>query len=329
MSGMFAGVDLGGTKIACGLADAAGHIVRTETIPTQSHEGPDAVLARMAQLVADLCGGDKLEALGVGVPGLVDLETGTTRFLPNLPTQWRGVPAAATLRGRLGCPVLLMNDCRTATLGELRYGLGRGVRDMALFMLGTGIGGGLVIDRRLRLGPLGAAGEIGHQTILPDGPLCGCGNRGCLEALASGPAIAGEGVRLLRAGLAPRLHEIVRGNADLVSPATMGEAARAGDGTVRDAIDRAASYLAIGVANIVTAFHPELVVLGGGVAGLGDLMLETVRRGVKERVGMFPTDGVRVELSTLGDSAGILGAIALAMSARRGQARRDAAGTAE
>jgi glucokinase len=200
---------------------------------------------------------------------------------------------------------------------------------MALFMLGTGIGGGLVIDRRLRLGPLGAAGGIGHQTILPDGPLCGCGNRGCLEALASGPAIAGEGVRLLRAGLAPRLHEIVRGNADLVSPATMGEAARAGDGTVRDAIDRAASYLAIGVANIVTAFHPELVVLGGGVAGLGDLMLETVRRGVKERVGMFPTDGVRVELSTLGDSAGILGAIALAMSARRGQARRDAAGTAE
>jgi glucokinase len=316
---MFAGVDLGGTKIACALADAGGRIVRKETIPTQSHEGPDAVLARMAQLVADLSSGAPLEALGVGVPGLVDLETGTTLFFPNLPTQWRGVPAAATLRGRLGCPVLLMNDCRVATLGELHFGLGRGVRDMVLFMLGTGIGGGLVIDGKLRLGPLGAAGEIGHQTILPYGPLCGCGNRGCLEALASGPAIAGEGVRLLRGGLAPMLHEIVRGSADLVSPATMGEAARAGDAAVRDAIDRAASYLAIGVANVVTAFHPELVVLGGGVAGLGDLMLETVRRGVKERVGMFPTGGVRVELSALGDRAGIQGAVALAMSGRGGR----------
>ncbi|HXQ79859.1 MAG TPA: ROK family protein [Opitutaceae bacterium] len=318
MSGMYAGVDLGGTKIACALADASGRILRTEAMPTQSHEGPAAVLARMAQLVADLAGGSPLEALGVGVPGLVDLETGTTLFLPNLPTQWRDVPVAATLSKRLGCPVLLLNDCRTATLGELHYGLGRGVRDMALFMLGTGIGGGIVIDRKLRLGPLGAAGEVGHQTILPDGPLCGCGNRGCLEALASGPAIAGEGVRLLRAGLAPVLHEIVHGNADLVNPASMARAARAGDQAVGRAIDRAASFLAIGVANIVTAFHPQLVVLGGGVAGLGDLMLDTVRSGVAERVRMFPAAGVAVELSALGDRAGSHGAVALALHGRDG-----------
>jgi len=319
MSGMFAGVDMGGTKIACALADAAGRVVRTETIPTQSHEGPAAVLARMAQLVADLAGGASLEAVGVGVPGLVDLDAGTTIFLPNLPTQWRDVPAAASLRRRLGCPVYLLNDCRTATLGELHYGLGREVRDMALFMLGTGIGGGIVIDRKLRLGPLGAAGEVGHQTILPDGPLCGCGNRGCLEALASGPAITGEGVRLLRCGLAPLLHEIVHGNADLVSPATMAQAARGGDQAVRRAIDRAASFLAIGVANIVTSFHPQLVVLGGGVAGLGDLMLDTVRSGVAERVRMFPTGGVAVELSALGDKAGSHGAVALALRGRDGQ----------
>src|ERR1035438_6748289 len=115
---------------------------------------------------------------------------------PRTPTSARSRHTGSrspTARGRLGCPVLLMNDCRVATLGELHFGLGRGVRDMVLFMLGTGIGGGLVIDGKLRLGPLGAAGEIGHQTILPYGPLCGCGNRGCLEALASGPAIAGEG----------------------------------------------------------------------------------------------------------------------------------------
>jgi glucokinase len=319
MSGMYAGVDLGGTKIACATADAAGGILRMEAIPTQSHDGPEAVLARIAQLVADVSGGAPLRALGVGVPGLVDLETGATLFLPNMPTQWSNVPAAEILRARLGCPVFLMNDCRTATLGELHYGLGRDVRDMALFMLGTGIGGGLVIDRKLRLGPLGAAGEMGHQTILPDGPLCGCGNRGCLEALASGPAIAGEGVRLLRCGLAPRLHEIVHGSADLVNPATMAQAARAGDHAVRGAIDRAASYLAIGIANVVTTFHPQLVVLGGGVAGLGDLMLETVRSGLAERVRMFPAAGVAVELSTLGDRAGSHGAVALAMSRGGGQ----------
>jgi len=319
MSAMFAGADLGGTKIACAVADGAGRVVRMETIATNSHEGPDAVLARMAQLVADLSGGAPLEALGVGVPGLVDLGTGTTLFLPNLPTQWRDVPAASILRRRLGCPVSLLNDCRAATLGELHYGLGRGVRDMALFMLGTGIGGGIVIDRKLRLGPLGSAGEIGHQTILPDGPLCGCGNRGCLEALASGPAISGEGVRLLRGGQAPRLFEIVRGNADLVSPATMAQAARAGDQAVRAAIDRAASYLAVGVANVVTAFHPELVVLGGGVAAIGDLVLDAVRSGLAERVRMFPTGGVAVRLSELGDRAGIHGAVALAMAARDGR----------
>ena len=312
MSGMFAGVDLGGTKIACAVAEADGRIVRTQAVPTQSHEGPAAVLARIAQLVADVAQGARLQSLGVGVPGLVDLETGTTLFFPNLPTQWRGVPAAAALRERLGCPVLLLNDCRVAALGELHYGLGRDVRDMALFMLGTGIGGGLVIDRRLRLGPLGAAGEIGHQTVAPDGPLCGCGNRGCLEAVASGPAITGEGVRLLRGGMAPALHEIVGGDAGRVGPATMAQAARAGDAAVRAAIERAAGYLGIGVANTVTTLHPELVVLGGGVSALGDLILAPVRAALPARVGMFPVDGVRVELSELGERAGIHGAVALA-----------------
>ncbi len=311
----YAGVDLGGTNITCAIASQNGSILNTLSVPTASHEGPDAVLRRIGDLVGKLAAdaGVQLAALGMGVPGRVDLASGTTEFLPNLPTQWRGVPVAAKLGAAIGCPVFLLNDCRTATLGELCFGGGRNVRDMVLFMLGTGIGGGVVIDGKLRLGAMGSAGEVGHQTILPDGPLCGCGSRGCLETLASGPAITAEGVRLLRSGLAPKLHEIVNGNADDVNPKSMADAARNGDAAVRIAIERAAEFLGMGVANAITILHPQLVVIGGGVAALGDLLLDTVRAVVRRRVQMFPAETVSIEISTLADQAGLYGAIALAM----------------
>jgi glucokinase len=183
---------------------------------------------------------------------------------------------------------------------------------MAFFALGTGVGGGVAIDGRLHLGPLGAAGELGHQTILPDGPICGCGNRGCLETLASGPAIAAEGVRLLHTGLAPGLHALVDGDAGRITPKEMAAAAAAGDHNVREVILRAAEYLGIGVANVVVVLHPDLVVLGGGVAEMGDILLDRVREVLHRRVGMFPTDGVQIERSALGERAGLLGAVALA-----------------
>jgi glucokinase len=196
MTDIYASIDLGGTKIACVFATGDGKILAERTVPTHSHEGPPAVLARIAELVNEMAAtvGQHPSAAGMGVPGLADLAAGATRFLPNLPTQWRGVPVREVLAPQIGCPVYLLNDVRMATLGELTYGHGRTARTMIFFALGTGIGGGVVIEGRLRLGPLGAAGELGHQTIVPDGPTCGCGNRGCLETLASGPAIAAQGV---------------------------------------------------------------------------------------------------------------------------------------
>jgi glucokinase len=170
-----------------------------------------------------------------------------------------------------------------------------------------------VVDGRLRLGPLGAAGEFGHQTILPDGPLCSCGNHGCLEALAGGLAITAEGVRLLLAGIAPKLYELTGGRIEEVNPKSMAAAAAAGDEAIREAIVRAASYIGIGAANMVTALHPDLVVLGGGVAAIGALLLDTVRTTVRRRVRMFPVDNVSIENSVLGDKAGLYGGIALAM----------------
>jgi glucokinase len=316
MTPLFAGVDLGGTSIKAAVTTATGEIVAEDCIPTESHGGPVAVVERMAGLIERLLTrpGGILRGIGVGAPGLVDVASGVTKFLPNLPTQWRDVPVAAMLHERLGAPAKLLNDVRAATLGELRFGHGkhRPGLTMAFFSVGTGIGGGIVIEGKLRLGPLGAAGELGHQTILPDGPRCGCGNRGCLEALASGPAIAAEGVRLLKMGLVPNLHRAVEGDADRVTPREMLAAALAGDRLVQEALTRAGEWMGIAAANVVTVLHPDLIVIGGGVAELGETLLEPVRRTIRERVGMFPTDGVRVERSALGERAGILGCLALA-----------------
>ena len=312
---LYIGVDLGGTNLHAAIAGTDGRIVVERSVRTLSHEGPSGVLTRMAQLVDGLAEsiGQRPVACGVGVPGLLDLATGTTKFLPNLPTNWRDVPLRDMLASQIGCPVYLLNDVRTATLGELMFGRGRQANTMAFFAIGTGIGGGVVVDGKLRLGALGAAGELGHQIILPDGPRCGCGNRGCLETLASASAIAAEGVRLLLSGQSPKLHEIVGGDAGRVSTKTMAQAAREGDARVTEAIVRAAEYLGLGVANVVVTLHPDLVVLGGGAAAIGDLLFDTVQATVAGRIGMFPTDGVRIEPSLLGDTAGVVGAVALAI----------------
>ncbi len=315
MAKLYAGIDLGGTTLVGAIAGTDGHVVAERSVPTESHRGPQAVLDSAANLVNTLADsvGARVAAVGMGVPGLVDLRAGVTKFLPNLPTQWRDVAVREILSPQVGCDVFLLNDVRTATLGELTFGHGKQADTMLFFALGTGIGGGVVVNRTLRLGPLGAAGELGHQTILPVGPRCGCGNYGCLEALASAPAIAAEGVRLMLSGQAPKLQEIVNGDAGRVTTKEMAQAASQGDERVTEAITRAAEYLGIGVANAIVVLHPDLVVLGGGAAAMGELLFDPVRKTVAQRVHMFPVDDIRIEPSMLGDRAGVLGAVALAI----------------
>jgi glucokinase len=316
MNNIYASIDLGGTKIACAFATADGTILCQNQIPTLAHEGPEAVIKRIADLILEMAQqyGQSPVALGMGVPGLVDRRRGITMFLPNLPTQWREVPVREQLEPHIGCPVYLLNDVRTATLGELTYGHGQSAQTMAFFALGTGIGGGIAVGGKLHLGPLGAAGELGHQTIIPDGPLCGCGNRGCLETLASGPALTGQGVWLMLSGRAPNLYRIVDGDAAKITPKEMAQAAAIGDESVLNVLSTAATYVGIGVANVVTILHPDLIILGGSVANIGPILFATVQETVRKRVGMFPTDNVRILPSLLGDHAGILGGIALALN---------------
>ncbi|MCD0463421.1 ROK family protein [Roseiconus lacunae] len=315
----FVGIDLGGTSAKIAIADRAGHVMQQATVSTQADGRPTPVIESIRNQIRQLCDQaghpvEQLKGIGMGVPGLVDIVTGTTKFLPNLPTQWRDIEVAEQLADTFRCPVKLLNDVRTATLGELRFGYGRSTPEatFAFFSIGTGIGGGLVIDGKVHLGRLGAAGELGHQTIVPDGLRCGCGNRGCLETLASGPAITAEGIRLMLSGLAPKLRELTDGHCDRVNPETMAEAAD-DDTLVDEAIRRAAAFLGIGAANVVSMVHPDAIVLGGGVSLLGDRLINEVRNQIQTRVRMFPTDQIEVICSTLSADAGLRGAIALAI----------------
>jgi glucokinase len=309
-----AGIDLGGTKIAIVLGTETGRVLANAKIETRPDYGPGQAFRRIVDALRSLsveCD-RSFEAIGLGVPGLADPEAGVIRFLPNLPAEWNGFPAARFLSDQCGKPAYVLNDARLAALGEFHFGSGSASPNMLVVTLGTGIGGGLILEGKLRLGECAAAGEIGHQTILPDGAECGCGSFGCLETLINGPRLASIGAALAREGNAPRLVEIVSGKLESISPREMALAVERGDANVASAIEQCARYLGIGIANAVSITAVSEVVLCGGLAALGDLLLVPVKEEVAKRVRMFPADRVQVRLSDLGERVGALGALALA-----------------
>ncbi len=310
---LFVGVDLGGTNIKAGIVDIdAGKLLFHQSVPTLAREGHDAVMARMADLILaaiKAAGRDQSQVKGVGVsaPGVLDLEKGLVLFLPNLPGNWPKVPLQSTIVEKTGLPTFLLNDVRAITYGEWLYGAGRGVDTMACFAIGTGIGGGLVINGKLHLGIGGSGGELGHQTIDFNGPQCGCGNRGCLEAFASGPAIAAMGVKAVMQGRTTIIGELVDYDLNKITPELINNAAQQGDTVAKDIYDQAGTYIGVGVANVLVSVGPRKVVLAGGVASAGNLLLDPIRRTIRERVTIMPVDQVEVIIATLGSSAGVLG----------------------
>jgi glucokinase len=310
----YLGIDLGGSKIAAAVVDvSSGVLVGRKVVPTAAHEGPRAVLARIADLALDVCAAagvrpEHIGGLGVGVPGVFDLATGRTLFLPNLPTAWPGVPVGETLGRALGRPVWLINDARAFVLAEASFGAGRGARTVVGLTLGTGIGGGIALDGRLHLGIDGTAGEIGHMTIDPHGRPCGCGNHGCLETFASGPAIATLGIGAVVNGRTTRIGELAGYDLNRVTPETIMRAAEAGDEVAREILARAGAALGVGVANLVTILSPDRVILGGSVAQLGEWLFGPVREAVRERVRAVPVERVQILSAALGGDAGVIGA---------------------
>ena len=309
----YIGCDLGGTNLRAAIVDVeTGTVVHQLSIPTLAREGHEFVMRRMADLclqVIQSAGMSKEEigGIGIGVPGVLDLEQGETLFLPNLPGTWPHIPLQATIARLTGLPTALLNDVRSITNGEWLFGAGRGVDTLAVFAVGTGIGGGLVVNGQLHLGIGGTGGELGHITIDFNGPVCGCGNRGCLEAYASGPAISAMGLKAVTQGLTTRLGEMCEYDLNRITPALIAQAAREGDAIAMDIFERAGLYLGIAAANVCVAVGPRRIVIGGGVSQAGDLLLDPIRRTLHERVTVIPVAQVDVVLSQLGGNAGVIG----------------------
>jgi glucokinase len=309
----YLGCDLGGTNLRAAVVDVEnGEVLHQTSIPTLAREGHDAVMRRMADLFLQVIRSagmqkDDIGGIGIGVPGVLDLEKGETLFLPNLPGTWPHVPLGDTITHLTGLPTALLNDVRSITNGEWRFGAGRGVDTVAVFAIGTGIGGGMVINGQLHLGIGGTGGELGHTVIDFNGPRCGCGNIGCVEAFASGPAIAAMGMKAVSQGLTTNIGELCGYDLNRITPALIANAAESGDELAKEIYEKAGFYIGIAVANICSSIGPRRIIIGGGVAQAGALLLDPIRRTIRERVHIMPVEQVEVVPSLLGNNAGVIG----------------------
>ncbi|HBY95379.1 MAG TPA: hypothetical protein DEP84_15740 [Chloroflexi bacterium] len=303
-------VDFGGTHLRAALVDASGQVVEHVKRRTEATRGPEVVFTNLARAITDVAGKAPPETLlgvGVAAPGPVDQIRGTIHDPPNLPG-WGVVPLAQILSERADIPVALGNDANLAALGEHTFGAGVGYSEMIYLTISTGIGGGVITHDHLLLGQRGLAAELGHMLIVPDGPQCGCGLRGHLEALGSGPAIARRMAGLLRAGF-PSSVQAVDG---IIGTEQIVVAAREGDALSIRILEEAGTFIGMGIATLVHTFAPQRFVIGGGVSNAGDLLLEPMRQAANERVLEAYRGAYDIVLAALGDDAGLLGAAALA-----------------
>jgi glucokinase len=286
------GLDLGGTNIKWVVVERDAdewHVLDRGQVETPMPKGPEVVVPRLAAVGAEAIERSPgVTSVGVGVPGLYDPAAGATRFLVNFPGGWPGVPVAGPVGAALGLPTTLINDARAFGLAELRVGAAQGADSMIGLTLGTGIGGVIAIDGRVHLGHDGTGGELGHQTLEPDGPPCGCGNQGCLEAFARADRIAAA------CGTATAEAAMV--------------AARAGEPKAVAGLRSVARYLGIGIANMIVVVTPDVVVIGGGISAAFDLLRGPIEAELHERVYTTALDRVRVVPAELGTWAGAIGA---------------------
>ena len=306
------GLDVGGTKIAGAVVDPEGAIVARRLVPTESDE-PASITAAMVKVARELkAAAPAAGAVGVGAAGLVDVDRGVILGAPNL--AYRNVPVRDTLRDRLGIPAVVDNDANVAALAEAVHGAGRGAGDQIMVTVGTGIGGGIIIGGKIYRGHYGVGAELGHIVVDPDGPVCGCGNRGCWEGVASGNAIGRLARQRVEGGAGADLLAAVGGDLDAITGELVGESAVAGSAFARDVLAEIGRYLGIGLASIVNIFDPEVIVMGGGAAaGTGELLLAPARASMEAHVlGISWRTPVRVVPAVLGNDAGVVGAAQLA-----------------
>ena len=319
-----AGVDLGGTSIVVGLVpEGGGTPLAVQRRATEARRGPEAVVEDIGAMVADAVGAaaedgldGRVVGVGVGAPGPLDLKTGVVRVAPNL--GWRDYPLRSRIEARVDLPVSLDNDANCATYGEWWQGAARGYASVVGITVGTGIGGGLVLDGAVVHGASGAAGEIGHTTINVGGRRCACGNYGCLEAYASGPNIAARAREGLEAGAGSVLVDLVEGRLDRLTARTVYDALVLGDEYAREVMLETARFLGAGVANVVNLLNPEVVVVVGGVTQAGEHLLAPLRSEVRRRAFRAAANACRILPGALPETAGVVGAAGLFLQSRNG-----------
>jgi glucokinase-like ROK family protein len=314
--GYVVGIDFGATHLGLLLADLAAHILEETEVALDIQQGPKTSLAEADRLVREMLtkAGLSLKdvlAIGVGVPGPIVTEAGMVLAPPIMPG-WDRYPIRDSLEKLWGCPVLLNNDAELGALGEWAAGAGRGERNLAYIKVGTGIGAGLLLDGQIYRGVTGSAGEIGHLTIDENGPVCACGNQGCLEAIAGGRAIAQQAQEAVRKGQRTQLSSLP--SVDGITARDVAAAARRGDLLAQQILGRAGSYIGIAIAGLVNLFNPGMVIIGGGVAQTGDILLEPMRQAVQRRSLPAATRAVRITTAMLGRRSSSMGAVIQALT---------------
>lgn len=311
------GIDIGGTKLATVVADNTGHILNKVRRPTLAERGPEYALQLLFDMVhetIELAGLERttISAIGVSCGGPLDTETGIVYSPPNLPG-WDALPLKAKLASEFQIPVTIENDANASALAEYRFGGGRGYSAVLYMTMSTGIGGGIVLDGQVYHGANDSAGEVGHQILLPDGPPCGCGKRGCLEALCSGPAIARRAQAAVRneKTSATTLLDLAGGRVEDVRSEHVLEAARQGDVLGLQLVEETGYYMGWGIANLVNILNPDIVLLGTIAIAAGDLLLNPIRKTVSEFAMTRPAEAVKIAPAQLGEALGDLAAIAL------------------
>ena len=312
------GIDLGGTNIAAGAMPVDGtREIAMRMIPTLAEGGAAAVVDRIAALVEDVItqtrhetGADRSDFLGVGIgsPGPLDRARGVVIVTPNL--GWRDFPLRDEVSSRVNLPATLDNDANCATLGEFWCGAAKGGRNVVGLTIGTGIGGGLILDGKLYHGAADMAGEIGHTTIDSTGRRCKCGNYGCLEAYTSGPAIAERAREVLEGDEDSLLVQMVDGDVKKITAQTVFEASKRGDRVALEVVRDTAHFLGVGVSNLLNIFNPDTFVIAGGVTQAGDLLFDPLRAEVRRRAFKPAVDSCRIVPGALPLSAGVVGAVA-------------------
>ncbi len=317
------GVDIGGTNVVVGcVAEDGSQLLGLHNEPTRPEEGADAVVSRIITLVKasireaqSANPAAEIAGVGIGAPGPLNTRTGIVLLTPNL--GWVNMPLRQRIQDGVGLPAALDNDANCAVLGEWWRGAARGSNHVLGMTIGTGIGGGIVIDGRLFHGRSDAAGEVGHMTIDANGRRCKCGNYGCLEAYASGPAIAARAVESIQAGEDSSLPSYVNGSLDKISAQTVYDAAQKGDKLALEVVHDTAKFLGAGVANLINIFNPEVVVICGGVTLAGDNLFEPLRREVSRRAFKPAVEVCRIVPGELVGTAGVYGAAKTFLDQRR------------